>query len=74
MSQSRAHSLIESIVNTIAGLAVSVLATAYVLPLFGVVLSLRDNIVATIVMTLVSVARQYAIRRAFNAVAATTSN
>lgn len=63
--QSRWGSFIEAIVNTAFGLVVSIVAATWLLPLFGIVLSFRDNVVATLVMTLVAVARQYAVRRAF---------
>ena len=65
--QSRRHSIVESVVNTAMGLVVALLATAYVLPVFGVVLTLRDNFVATAIMTIISVVRTYMVRRMFNA-------
>jgi hypothetical protein len=67
VSQSRAHSLFESAANTAIGFALSMLAVAYVFPLFGIGMSLGENFTATSIMTAVSIARTYAIRRAFNA-------
>lgn len=67
-AQSRLGSLVESIAQALAAVAMSLLATAFVLPLFGIVLSLRDNVVATLVMTVLHVLRQYAIRRCFVAI------
>jgi hypothetical protein len=67
VSQSRAHSLFESVANTAIGFALSMLAVAYVFPLFGIAMSLGENFTATSIMTVVSIARTYAIRRAFNA-------
>ena len=65
MSQSRAHSLIESTANTISGLALSVLIIATVFPLIGVHMNFAENVAATGIMTIVSLARQYVIRRLF---------
>lgn len=67
MSQSRGESLRETIAHTLARFVVSALATAYVLPLVGVTLTLRDNLAASAMMTLIHAALTYAIRRAFNA-------
>lgn len=67
MTQSRADSLRETVAHTLARFVVSALATAYVLPLVGVDLPLRENIAASAVMTLIHAALTYAIRRAFNA-------
>ncbi len=66
MSQSRAESLRETIAHTLARFVASALATAYVLPLVGVTLPLRENLAASAVMTLIHSALTYAIRRAFN--------
>jgi hypothetical protein len=65
--QSRSESLRETITHTLARFIVSALATAYVLPLVGVDLPLRENLAASAVMTAIHAALTYAIRRAFNA-------
>lgn len=67
MTQSRADSLRETIAHTLACFVVSALATAYVPPLVGVDLPLRENPSASAVMTLIHAALTYVIRRAFNA-------
>ncbi len=60
------HSLIEAVVNTASGFVLSMLAVVYVFPLIGVTMDLRQNFMATGVMTVVSVVRSYAWRRVFN--------
>lgn len=66
MSQSRTHSFFEAVANTIAGFGISVAAVAWLFPLIGVRLSMAENLAATSIMTVVSIARSYILRRAFN--------
>ena len=65
MNQSRSHSLIEATANTASGFALSMLAVQFVFPLVGITLNVAENFMATSIMTVVSLARQYAIRRLF---------
>ena len=66
-SQSRLESFIEANVNTFAGFFIS-WATAYlVLPLFGMQKSITDSLEITTIFTSISIARNYFIRRMFNA-------
>ena len=65
MNQSRAHSLIESCLNTASGFALSMLAVQFVFPWFGVRMDIGQNIAATGIMTVVSLARSYFWRRVF---------
>lgn len=64
--QSRLASLAESLTNVTIGYLVSVLTSIIVLPLFGVTLSIAENAQLSLVYTVVSIARSYAVRRAFN--------
>jgi hypothetical protein len=66
MSQTRAQSMIEAVVNTLAGFWLSVAVVAWLFPLVGVQLSFADNLAATSIMTVVSVVRSYVFRRVFN--------
>lgn len=66
MSQSRRWSFFESCVNVAVGYGVAVLAQVLVFPLFGIRISLTDNLLIGVVFTLVSLARSYALRRVFN--------
>ena len=65
-AQSRIHSLIEALVNVAVGYCIAVVAQIIVFPLFGVHISLRQNIEIGIIMTVVSIARSYTLRRVFN--------
>jgi hypothetical protein len=66
MSQTRTSSMIEAVANTVAGFWISVAVVAWVFPLVGVHMSFNENLYATGIMTVVSVARSYVFRRLFN--------
>ena len=65
--QTRLMSLIESVANIVVGYGVAVITQLLVFPLFGLAASLSDNLVIGLIFTIVSLARSYALRRAFNA-------
>lgn len=66
MSQSKTHSLIESLVNVAVGYGIALASQMLIFPLFGIHISLQDNIVIGLLFTVVSIARSYALRRVFN--------
>lgn len=66
MGQTRTHSLAESGVNVLIGYGVALLSQLVIFPQYGVVLSLVDNLKIGGWFTLVSLARSYVLRRAFN--------
>ncbi len=66
--QSRRMSLIEAVTNVVVGYGVAVLAQLAVLPLFGIAVSLGDNLAIGAAFTVVSLARSYAVRRLFSAI------
>jgi hypothetical protein len=66
MSQSRVQSLIESITNVAIGYGVALASQLVIFPLYGVHLSLQDNLAIGLWFTAVSIARSYVIRRWFN--------
>jgi hypothetical protein len=66
MSQSKKQSLIETITQTVVGLAVSVCIQAIVYPLMGIPVRLNQNLVITIIFFLASLLRGYLLRRVFN--------
>lgn len=70
MSQSRRHSLFETLAGTAIGFAVSVLASMVVYPIFGHAFTLGENTGITLIFTVLSIARGYAVRRLFNWVGA----
>ena len=65
MKQSRRMSLIEALSNVAIGYGVAVLTQIAVFPLFGLHVSLSDNLLIGTLFTLVSVTRSYAVRRIF---------
>lgn len=67
MNQTRLGSLIEALFNVAIGLAVSVVANALVFPRFGFHPSAAENVSISLIYTAISIARQYVLRRWFNA-------
>ncbi len=67
MNQTRLGSLIETLMNVAIGLLVSVVANALVFPRFGFSPSIAENVVISLIYTAISIARQYVLRRWFNA-------
>lgn len=65
--QSRRGSLIEAAVNILAGIAVAFTLNATLLPAIGVEISTAQNALATVLYTVASLIRSYALRRFFNA-------
>ena len=66
MIQTPTQSAVESVVNVAIGYVVSLAANATILPLFGIAISLSDNLAIGSIYTIVSIARSYCVRRAFN--------
>lgn len=66
MRQTKKDSLKEAGVNIMVGYTVNVTANAFILPLFGWVISTRENLTLGLAYTAVSLIRTYAIRRFFN--------
>jgi hypothetical protein len=67
MKQSRFMSGLETVLSTAAGFGISILAQWYFLPLIGVSISLTQNVTFAVIMTFVSLARQFVLRRVFEA-------
>lgn len=67
MKQSRTMSLVETSLSTAAGFGISLAAQTTVLPLLGVTVSFSQNVAFAVVMTFVSIARQFVLRRIFEA-------
>jgi hypothetical protein len=66
MSQSKAMSFLEAVVNTLVGLLIAYFAQSWFLKLLGVPISDAQNWALVGFMTVVSIARSYMLRRAFN--------
>lgn len=65
MSQSRRMSLVETLANTCSGMLLSWLIGLVVYPMFGFAVHAGQALALTAILTVVSVARSYAWRRAF---------
>lgn len=66
MSQSKTRSAIEAATSTAIGYLVSLAITAVVLPAYGHAVTFSENVQITLIFTLASVVRSYAVRRWFN--------
>lgn len=66
MSQSKAMSLLEAVVNTIVGLVVAMIATAAICKAYGIPMTWENNFIITLWMTVISIVRSYLLRRLFN--------
>jgi hypothetical protein len=66
MSQSRLHSFVEAWANVLVGFLVGLISNIVVLPMFGYKVTLTDAFGMSVVFTVISIVRSYAIRRWFN--------
>ena len=66
LTQSRRASLVESAANIAVGYGVAVSAQAAIFPLFGIYVSVSDNMLIGAMFTVVSLIRSYCLRRIFN--------
>jgi hypothetical protein len=65
--QSRTWSFFEAVANVVLGYFVSLAAQLVIFPLFGMRVSLTDNLLIGMCFLIVSLARSYVLRRLFNA-------
>jgi membrane protein YdbS with pleckstrin-like domain len=65
--QSRLSSLMEVLFNTFVGLLIAMGATAVICWVHGIPMTWTNNFIITFWMTVVSIVRQYIIRRMWNA-------
>ncbi len=65
-TQTRIDSFMESITNTAIGFAVSLVTWHFVAQTYGIPMPLSTNLQITAVFTIVSIIRQYVLRRAFD--------
>ena len=66
MAQSKSRSWREAWVNIAIGYFINFVANLVVFPAFGYDISIADNIIIGLVFTVISVVRQYVVRRYFN--------
>ena len=65
MKQSKRMSFLESLINVAVGYGVAVTAQIAVFRLFGLEVSLSDNLVIGAIFTGISILRSYTLRRIF---------
>jgi hypothetical protein len=68
MKQSRLMSMTEAVTNVVVGFGVAVLTQILVFPLFGLHVSLAENLAIGSVFTIASIGRSYLLRRLFEAI------
>lgn len=73
MKQSRLMSLVESLANVLVGYGVAVATQMAVFPLFGLAVTVSENLLIGLIFTVVSIVRSYALRRGFEALQARQS-
>lgn len=66
MSQTKCHSLLESITNVAIGYGVALASQLLIFPRYGIHISLNDNIAIGLWFTAISIVRSYILRRWFN--------
>jgi hypothetical protein len=64
--QSKPESLIEVTLNVAIGWVTAIITQIIVFPWFGIHVTLGDQLGISVIFTVVSIARSYAIRRWFN--------
>lgn len=67
MKQSRLMSLVESLANVLVGYVVAVVTQMLVFPLFGLAVTVTENLLIGLIFTVVSIVRSYVLRRGFEA-------
>ncbi len=66
-AQSKLLSLKESLINVTSGFLISLAVWVWVIiPMFGIISSVQDNLAITGIFTVVSIIRSYVIRRIYN--------
>ena len=68
MKQSRAMSLVEAWANVCFGYSVAVITQIVIFPVFGLQMTLAQNLKIGAVFTVVSIARSFALRRVFESI------
>ena len=64
--QSKLESLTEAIINTFIGFVIAFISQLIIFPIVGIDVTLGQNFILTVLFTLVSIIRNYVIRRYFN--------
>ena len=65
--QSRAMSMVEALTNVIVGYGLALVTQVVAFPIFGLQVSIADNMVIGMIFTAVSIVRSFTLRRLFEA-------
>ena len=68
MKQSRTMSLAESVANVVVGYGIAVASQMLLFPVFGVHMTMAQNLKLAGAFTLISIYRSFALRRFFEAI------
>ncbi len=68
MTQSRTMSLVEAATNVIVGYVLAIVTQILIFPVFGLHTTLTQNLKIGAIFTVVSIARLFALRRAFETI------
>ena len=68
MKQSRTMSLVESVANVVVGYAIAVASQVLLFPVFGLHMTMAQNLKLAAAFTLISICRSFALRRIFEAI------
>lgn len=64
--QTKFHSAIETILNTVIGYIVAIISQLIIFPMFGMYISFTSNLKIALYFSIISIARSYILRRVFN--------
>ena len=68
MKQSRTMSLVESVANVVVGYGIAVVSQLLLFPVFGMHMTLEQNLRLAGAFTIISICRSFALRRLFEAI------
>jgi len=68
MKQSRTMSLVESMANVVVGFGIAVATQILLFPVFGMHMTLAQNLKLAAAFTFISICRSFALRRLFEAI------
>ena len=68
MKQSRTMSLVEAVANVVVGYGIAVAAQMLLFPVFGMHMTLVQNLKLAGAFTIISICRSFALRRIFEAI------
>ena len=68
MKQSRSMSLVESVANVVVGYGIAVVSQLLLFPVFGMHMTLEQNLKLAGAFTVISICRSFALRRIFEAI------